>query len=174
MGAQPAPNGAAFAILFLVTVLRHDEFRFQRHRAVMPGRHYGCGQHCMEILDFVLPAFAMRAVRAMGLPRAMVLGAVQAAGLAQFGDDIGENRVEMRWFDRIEHGADPNVAGNFVHSEQRVAVGTALGCFQMALMGQERRALHEEGCERGEREVGHGIGCVLPDPWIRQQAATAA
>ena len=28
--------------------------------------------------------------------------------------------------------------------------------------------------ERGEREVGHGIGCVLPDPWIRQQAATAA
>jgi len=93
---------------------------------------------------------------------------IQAAGLAQFGDDIGEYRVEMRWFDRIEHGADPNVAGDFVHSEQRRAVGTAPGCFQMALMGQERRALHAEGCERGEREVGHGIGGVLPGPSVRQ------
>ena len=99
---------------------------------------------------------------------------VHAPGLAQFGHDIGEQRVEMRWFDRIEHGADANVARDFVHSEQCLEVGTALGYFQMALMRQERRALHEEGRERGKHEVGHGIGCVLPDPWVRQRAATAA
>lgn len=162
--------------------------RFQRHRAIMPGRHHGRGQHRMEILDFVLAAFAVRAIRAMDLTRAMVFRAIQrdeqipiqaahglqCAGLAQFGHDIGEQRVEMRWFDRIEHGADPDVAGDFVHPEQRLAIGTALRYFQMALMGQEGRALHEERRERGEREVRHRIARVVPRTWVWQGLATAA
>ena len=31
---EPAPHGAALAVLLVVTVLRHDEFRLQRHHPV--------------------------------------------------------------------------------------------------------------------------------------------
>jgi hypothetical protein len=48
--------------------------------------------------------------------------------------------------------------------EQRLAVRTALAGLQIPLMRQEGRALHEEGSEGGEREIGHGVGGVLAAP----------
>jgi hypothetical protein len=46
--------------------------------------------------------------------------------------------------------------------------------FQMALMGEEGRALHEKWRERGYREVGHGIRRVLPDALVGQGLTTAS
>lgn len=77
MRGQPAAGGAALAVLLVMPVLRHDEFRLQRHGAVVTGCDHGGGKHCVEILGLVLAALAVRAVRAVNLPGAMILGAVQ-------------------------------------------------------------------------------------------------
>ena len=44
----------------------------------------------------------------------------------------------------------------------------------MPLVCQEGRALHKEQGKGGEREVGHGIGRVLPAPLVGQGLAEAA
>ncbi len=44
MGDEPAARGAAFAILFVVAVLRLHELRSQGQRPVMAGRHDAGGQ----------------------------------------------------------------------------------------------------------------------------------
>ncbi len=116
----------------------------------------------------------------MQFGRAVILGAVQRdqhvavedtqlverAGLLQFGERVGEGRVELRRLDRIEHGADLIVAGDPIHPEQGLAVGAALTRRQMPLMRQKGRALHEERGERGHAEIGHGVGRVLPLPLV--------
>jgi hypothetical protein len=99
---------------------------------------------------------------------------VQTAGLFQFGDDVGEHGVKMRWLDRVEHIADMIVAGALVDTEQRLAVRATLGGLQISLMRQEGRALHEEGGEGGEGEIRHRIGRVLPAPRIGQGLAITA
>ena len=148
-------------------VLRHDEFRLQRHGAVVTGRHHGGGKHCVKILRLVLAALAVRAVRAVNLLGAMILGAVQrdqqvpaeaahrveAARLLEFGHDVGEHRVEVGRRDGIEHGADLIVTWNLIDAEQCLAVRATLTGLQIPLMRQEGRVLHEKGRERGEREV---------------------
>ena len=167
MRRQPAPCSAAFAVLLVVSVLGDDELRLQRHGAVMARRDQRGGEHGVEILDLVLAALAMGAVRTVDLVGAMEFGAVQrdqhmsieaahgiqTAALLKFGHDIGEHRVKHGRFDRVEFRADLAVAGDFAHAEQCLAVRTALAGLQMALVCQKRRALHEERGERGEREM---------------------
>ncbi|MEA2790654.1 MAG: hypothetical protein QOG73_3060, partial [Acetobacteraceae bacterium] len=74
----------------------------------------------------------------------------------------------------IEHGAGLIVARDFAYAEQRLAVRTTLAGFQIPLMGQEGRALHEERGEGGEREIGHAVGRVLAAPPVGQRFAVAA
>ncbi len=62
---------------------------------------------------------------------------------------------------------------NAPYAEQGLAVRPALTGLQMPLMGQERWTLHEERGERGEREIGHGVGRGLASPQI-SHALTAA
>jgi hypothetical protein len=132
-------------------VLRHDEFRLQRHGAVVTGRHHGGGQHGVEILNLVLATLAVRAMRAVNVPGAMILGAVQrdqhvpvqtahcvqAAGLLKFGHDVSEHRIEMGRLDGIEHRADLVIARDFIDAEQRLTVRAALTGLKIPLMRQE-------------------------------------
>jgi hypothetical protein len=80
----------------------------------------------------------------------------------ELGHDIREHRKEQRRVDRVEHGPDLIVARDRRHAEQAPAVRPALPLLQMALMRQERRALHEE--HRKRRKVGHGVARVRPWP----------
>ena len=167
MRRQPAAGGAAFAVLLVVAVLRLDELRLQRHGTVMTRRHHGGGEHGVEILGLALAALAVGAVGTMILSEQWnsvpsqrdqhvpieAPHGIQPAALVQFGHDIGEQRVEQGRFDRVELGADLAVAGDLAHAEQCLAIRTALAGLQMALVCQERRALHEERGERGEREM---------------------
>jgi hypothetical protein len=73
---EPAPDGPAFAVLLVVSVLRHDELGLQRDRAVMTWRHHGGGEQGVEILRFCLAALAVGAVRTIDRVGAMALGAV--------------------------------------------------------------------------------------------------
>ena len=91
-----------------------------------------------------------------------------------FGHDIGEHRVEQGRFDRVEHGADLAVAGDLAHAEQCLAVRSAVTRLQMPLVCQKGRALHEERGERGQREIGHGVGRVPALPLVGQGLAAAA
>jgi hypothetical protein len=120
----------------------------------------------LEILNPALAALAMVTLCAMNLVRAVKFSAVerdhkpsikdahavQAAALRQFGEDVGKHRMKHGRFGRVELGPDLTVAGDLTHAEQCFAVRTVLAGLQMALVGQERWALHEEWGERAERE----------------------
>ena len=62
MRRQPAPCSAAFAVLFVVSVLGDDELRRQRHGTVIARSDQRGGEHGVEILDPALAALAMGAV----------------------------------------------------------------------------------------------------------------
>ena len=59
-------------------------------------------------------------------------------------------------------------------SKECFAVGAALTGLEMALAGQEGRALHEERRERGEGEIGHGVCRVQTAPPVGQGLTAAA
>jgi hypothetical protein len=65
------------------------------------------------------------------------------------------------------------VAGNAGHAQQRLAIGPALPdtLAKLALMRQERRALHEEHRKGRHPNVGHRQTLVQPAPLVRQAAA---
>jgi hypothetical protein len=85
-----------------------------------------------------------------------------------------ERRMEQRRLDRIKHGADVVVARDVDHLEQRMAIRAALAFEQLALMGEKRRALHEEDREGPHPDVRHGELAVAPAPFVRQAGADAA
>src|SRR5919202_723156 len=58
----------------------------------------------------------------------------------------------------IQHLADVVVAGDGGHAEQGLAVRASLPRRQGPLMGQERRAAHEEQRERRQADVRHCVG----------------
>ena len=57
--------------------------------------------------------------------------------------------------------------------EQGLAIGPSTRGFQVALVSEERWALHEEWRERRQRKVGHAIRRVPPDALVSQGQATA-
>jgi hypothetical protein len=145
-----------------MAILRHDEFRLQRHHPVVIGRHERRRHQRVEVLGPVLGALAGRALLAMDLARHVVFGAVQsdqhmipkpakvlqAAGTLQFRHHRGEDRMEMVGIDRVQQRPDMVVAGDPIQAEQRLAVRPALALLQTTLMRQERRALQEEQGKR--------------------------
>jgi len=72
---------------------------------------------------------------------------------------------------RIEHRADVVVGRDLVHRKQRLAVRAAAPALKRALLGQERRALHEERRERRHADVAHRIDAVVASPPVRQGRA---
>jgi hypothetical protein len=127
-----------------------------------------------------------RAALAADLAGTMVLGAVERdqhvateqrrAAKPPFASSARtlERRMEQRRLDRIKHGADVVVARDVDHLEQRLVIRAALAFEQLALMGEKRRALHEEDREGPHPDVRHCELAVAPAPFVRQAGADAA
>ena len=188
MRRQPAPHGAALAVLLVLAILWDNELRLQRYRTVVAGADQRRGQQGVMVFHHAIAAFAGRAVRTVQLGRTVILRAIQRdqqmapedaqlvdrTGPLQFGERGGDRGVELLRLDRVEHGADLIVAGDPVHREQGLAVGPSMARRQMPLMRQEGRALHEKRGERRHAEIGHGVDRVPPLPLVGdRQAATA-
>ena len=160
---------------------RFDEFRLQRHHPVMIGRHDRRRHHRVEVLGPILAPLAGRAPLTPHFVRHRVLRAVQgdqpvAAKLAkvlqaarslQFGQHLGEDRMEVVGIDRVQQRPDMVVAGDLVQAEQRLAVRPALCLLQTTLMRQKGRALQEEQGKRGH--VSHRVARVTSLSEVRQR-----
>jgi len=186
MGGEPAPTGATFAVLLLGSVLRLDEFRFERQHAGMAGCDEGRRYHGMEILDLTALRNG-RTAQAMHLGGAVVFGAVEGnqhviaqtperrqaiAGFKR--PDRGvEHGLESAGRYRVEHCADVVVARDFGHLEQRLAVRAAAAFEQPALLREKRRALHEENRKRCHADIGHGVMDIAPASLVRQPGTDA-
>jgi hypothetical protein len=167
--------------------LRHDELRGERHGVLMAGRHDGGRQKGVEVLGGLAGTGAGRAGRAVDLGRAVVLGAIQRdqharaqalegrepARALQVTDHLVEHGKQVIGRDRVEHAADVAVTGDAAHPEQGVGVGAAVPGRKLALVGQKRGALGEEHRERGQAEVGHGVGGVVAPARVREALAAA-
>ncbi len=125
----------------------------------------------------------------MDLPRAVILRTVEcdqhvpaeptehvkpAIDLPELLDGFGKYRMQKCWRGRVEHVADVVVGGDFGDAEQAGAVGTAMAVFELALVRQERRALHEKHREGRHADVGHGIGRVRAETLVRKSVKAAA
>src|SRR3954453_14716142 len=74
---EPAPHGAALAVLLVVTVLRPDELRRERDHLGTARGHEGGAQQGVEGLGRLAFSGAGGAVPTVDLGGAVVLGAVQ-------------------------------------------------------------------------------------------------
>src|SRR5260221_879917 len=186
MGGEPAPTGAPFRVLLLGSVLRLDEFRFERQHAGVAGCDEGRRYHGMEILDLTALRNG-RTAQAMHLGGAVVFGAVE--GNQHVTAQTAERRQAIAGFKRpdrgVEHGlesagrygfehcADVVVARDFGHLEQRLAVRAAAAFEQPALLREKRRALHEENRKRCHADIGHGVMDIAPASLVRQPGTDA-
>jgi hypothetical protein len=182
------PDRPAFAVLLLVPVLGHDEFRFQRHHPVVVGRHDRRRQHRMEVLGLVLAPLAGRAVPTPHLARPMIFRAVQgdqhmipklakvlqATATLQFRRHLGEDRMEVVGIDRVQQRPDMVVAGDLVQAEQRLAIRPPLALLQTALMRQKGRALQEEQGKCRQTDVRHRVAHITSVPEVRQRLTAPA
>ena len=139
----------------------------------------------MEVFGPAIGADAARAVVASEILRAEILGAVERnqhmaiqtpegrEPTASFErrENLPEGRKQQLGRHRIEHRAGLVVGRDLVHPEKRLAVGLAPSPFQHLLVGQERRALHEERGERPHPEIAHLKAGILAPPPIRQGRA---
>jgi hypothetical protein len=160
---EPAPHGAALAVLLVVTILRPDELGLKRHHLGMARSHDRGAEQGVEILGRLTFPGAGGAVRTLDLRRAVVLGTVERdqhvrteppesldpAGALERRNRLAKAREQVIGRDRIEHGADVIVAGDAVDAEQGLAVRAAVAGLELALMIQEGRALGEEHREGG-------------------------
>ena len=151
--ASPARPG-----LLLLPVLGTDDLRGQRYRPGMTRGNRRGRHHVVVILHGPIAALAPRAVGAGDLPRAEVFGAVerdqkvavqapdgtQPTTPLQAFQQRSEERIEPVRRHRIQHRADLVVRRDPRHGEQRLAVRTPPRARKCTLMGQERRALHED------------------------------
>ena len=189
MGGEPAPTGATFAVLLLGSVLRLDEFLFERQLAAVAGRDEGRRYHGMEILDLTVLRNG-RTARAMHLGGAVVFGAVE--GNQHVIAQTPERRQAITGFksassvrivasntgwkapgDRGSSIANVVVARDFGHLEQRLAVRAAAAFEQPALLREKRRALHEENRKRCHADIGHGVVDIAPASLVRQPGTDA-
>src|SRR5712671_2838369 len=184
MGGKPASRRHALAVLLVVPVLRHNEFRLQRHNPVMARRHQRCGHQRMEIFSRAAAALARRAVRATQLRRAEIFRAVErdqhvmpqppkrlkTAPSFQHFERMGKMPMETFRLHRVQHIPNMAVTRDINHPKQRLAVRAtmAIPVCKVPLMSQERRALHEKRRKRRHADIGHDVTAVFPAPLVRQ------
>ena len=134
----------------------------------MAGRHDRRRQQTMIALDLAVGALARQAVRAAEFLRAEKLRSVQGdqGPSAQPAERLPHRRLGQQRFQAFEAGlqqrgirlvekiADVIVGGNAADGEQGLAVGAAVTFLHRALVGQKRRALHEEHSKRRQTEIG--------------------
>ena len=176
MLGQPALGSVALAILLFRAVLRGDELGRQRQHLLVAGCHQAGAEKGVEELGAAIGATPRGALRAMDLARAEVLGPVErdqhaSVEALERRQRVGGNRhglheqpVEGRGRGAVQHHADIVVRRDRRHSEQRLAVRSAMALRQGALMGQERRAAHEEQRERRQADIRHRVGAIALRP----------
>jgi hypothetical protein len=166
-----------------------DEFGLQRDDFIVSGLHQRRRQHAMVIFRTALASDSHRAMLTMDLPRAVVFGAVKrdqhvsggaaehvatAADPPELLDGFGKCRMQQCRGGWIEHVADVIVAADFGDAAQAGAVGAAMTLLEVALMGQERRALHEEHREGRHSDVTRAITRVHPRTPVRKPVQAAS
>src|ERR1019366_820784 len=160
---QPALRGVAFTILLLCPVPRHDEFWREGQDLLVAWRNQAGTQEGMEALRAAVRTLPHRAVPALDLARAEMLGPVQRDQRPPTQaleprqrpcclDRLEEQRVERCRRRAVQHLADIVVRGDRRDAEQRLAVRPAMALLQRPLMRQERRTSHEEYRERGQTD----------------------
>ena len=139
----------------------------------------------MEVFDPAIGTGTARAVVAPEILRAEILGAVERnqnvaiqtlecrepTASTQRVEYLSEGRKQPLGRHRIEHRAGLVIGRDIDHSEKRLAIRLAPSPFQHLLVGQERRALHEERGERPQPEIAHLKGQIQAPPTIRQGRA---
>src|SRR5260370_1151567 len=170
VGGGPASRRHALAIMLVVPVLRHNELWLQRNDPAMARRHQRRGHQRMEIFGRAAAALARRAARTMQLRRAVIFRAVErdqhmmpqptksretVASFQHF-ERMGKMRIKAFRLHRVQHIPNMVVARNPRHPKQRLAVRAtmAVPVRQVPLMGEKRRALHEERCKRRHADIG--------------------
>ena len=122
----------------------------------------------MIALGLAVGALARQAVRAAEFLRAEELRSVQGdqGPSAQPAEGLPHRRLAQQRLHTFETGlqergvrlvqkvADVIVGGNSADAEQRPAIGAAVAFLHRALVGQKRRALHEEHRKRRQTEIG--------------------
>ena len=100
----------------------------------------------------------------------------ETSGLLQHLEGRMKDRKEAFGLDRIEHDADVIVTGDPLHLEQGVAVGppTPGALLQSALVGQERRALHEKDGKRRHANINHGVAHIFALAPVKKTGAGLA
>ena len=169
VAGMPALGGVALAILFRSTVVVRHELRHQRDDTGMAGGNDAGGEHDMIVLGLAVGPSARQAVRAADAVRTEILGAVEGNEAApvkpqeRFGHcRLGhgllqplETRLEQAGRSEIEMAADRGIAGDMADAEQRLTIRTPALILHLALIGQERTALHKEQRESRKPEIGH-------------------
>src|SRR3954462_11127005 len=79
MPLEPAPHGAALAVLLVVTVLRPDELGLERHDLGVARRHDGGTHHRVEVLGRRAGGGAPRTVWTGDPGGAVMAGSVERA-----------------------------------------------------------------------------------------------
>jgi hypothetical protein len=77
-------------------------------------------------------------------------------------DGLEEQRIERGGWGAVQHQADIGVGWNRGDAKQGLTVRSSAAFFQCALMGQERRASHEEQREGGEADIRRRVSAA---PW---------
>ena len=95
-------------------------------------------------------------------PAAQALERRKAVGCGGDLQALEEQPVEGGRRIAVEHLADVVVARYRRHTEQGLAVRSAVPLGERPLVPQERRALHEEHRERRQADVRHGVAVARP------------
>ena len=133
----------------------------------------------IELLATIAP-LAPRAVGAGDLERAMVLGPIQgdqntpvkaleipktSARLKRF-ERVREHPIKGHRRHWIKHVADVIVRRDLLHAEQARAIRALPPTLKRSLMGQKRRALHEENRKRRKTDIRHRVLTIATSPLV--------
>ncbi|HEV7880541.1 hypothetical protein [Bradyrhizobium sp.] len=98
----------------------------------------------------------------------------EAVDALQLIHGFAEQRMQQHRRDRVEHVANMVVTRDFGDAKQTGAVGAAMAFFELPLMRQERRALHEEHGKGRHSDVAHAVGRVDAAALVREPVQAAA
>jgi hypothetical protein len=172
---QPTRACIELAVLFGLSVLRHDELRGQGQDRLLSGGDDHRRDRRVVVLGLAIGQRARGALRAVNRLRAMVFGAVErhqqppvehpVRGQSIVSHDrlheVHEQRRDMGRGNRIEQVANLLHARDLLDPEQRAGVVAPPRLLHPHLKIEKRRALHEEHRERTQSGIAHRVALVV-------------